>query len=468
MHADYSCWLRVTRDWQGGAALYRETYDNKSPWLYRWVRAIDSANPNVSVYLVESLMAATGATVLWVALRPVFPRVAFLAPLLLIVWSGTSETFYGGQTTEAFALWLDVTMVASAALAARRGSLVLAATCGGCLFLAAVLRPPAFLHSIACLPFVWLLWQRYPAKCAVQVLASACAGAVVLLGLFFLDAVAGGFGRDFLTVLETNRQYGSLASVPPATLALTTATTLARIMLGNAGALLLVAVSAVVCWRSSHFAARERLVWCGAVLLWLIAAVVSTLPGGRSYAHYFHFLWAPISILAVMWMVPLVRLETSNALRQRLILGIMAGTLLVAGLQQGYRAAKVLRDSPLREQGRTQLEAAVEYLNRNVPPQTPTLVNVWGDWAELYWRVPRPAPSFSIPHVLPRDLFDTWAEATLAQPPDLVVWDGTPWQAVDGASEPQLIARLEDMLHGNYELAERFGNLVVLRRKPRS
>jgi hypothetical protein len=206
-------------------------------------------------------------------------------------------------------------------------------------------------------------------------------------------------------------------------------------------------------------------VWCGAVLLWLIATVASTLPGGRGYAHYFHFIWAPLSLLAVLWLVLVLRRAEGKAARRRLILGVAAGVLLVAGLQQGYRAVKALRDSQPGEHGPTQLEAAVEYLDRNVAPQRPTLVHVWGDWAELYWRVPRPAASFSIPHVLPGELFDTWAKATLADPPEFVVWDGTPWQAVDDAANPQLVARVQDMLGSRYEPIERFGSLTVLRRK---
>ena len=160
-----------------------------------------------------------------------------------------------------------MTTLACFALAARRGSPGFAAIGGSCLFLATTFRPPVLLHGVACLPFVWMLWQRYSPRNAVQVLASACVGFALMLGLFFWDALASDFGEDFLTVLKRNRQYGSLASVPGTTLALTTATTLARILLDNACALLLVTMSAVVCWRSTCFALRQHRAWCVAALL---------------------------------------------------------------------------------------------------------------------------------------------------------------------------------------------------------
>ena len=161
MHVDFSCWLRIERDWCGSRAL-PETYDKKSPWVYRLVQLIDSPQPELSCYLAESVVAATVAVLFCAALRPAFPRIAPLAPLLLILWSGTSETFYGAQTIEAFAMWCDVAAISLLALAVHRQLPAWAFAAGACAFLAASLRQPVTIHAVAWIPFFWLLFWRQP------------------------------------------------------------------------------------------------------------------------------------------------------------------------------------------------------------------------------------------------------------------------------------------------------------------
>src|SRR5688572_27217921 len=154
MHADWSTRLRVARDWRGGAALYRETYCNTQPVVYLWILLIDSPRPELSQYLAEAALAAVSATVFSITLRRELPRAACVAPLLLISWSGMSTTFYGGQITEAPALWCEVLGLSCFALAARRRRFGLAALAGVFFVLAVSFRIPAAVDGLAWLPLL--------------------------------------------------------------------------------------------------------------------------------------------------------------------------------------------------------------------------------------------------------------------------------------------------------------------------
>jgi hypothetical protein len=462
MHADYSCFLRVAHDWRDGAALYRASYDNKTPWLYRGVLAIDSGRPEVSCYLAETALAALVATLFRAALAYSLPRIASIVPLLLIVWSGTSQTFYGAQTTEAFAMWFAVASISSLALAARSGSLGFAATAGGGLFCAAVLRPPAILLVIAWLPFLILMYRRQQRGLASRLGAAAVGGFAVLAGIFYCDLAAHDLWGEFVAVLAHNRAYAALDRAAwPASL-LQGGITLTRILLENPVVLMFLILSAVMWpWRR---AGAGRVCWFYAAGLWLFAAVASAFPGGRHYAHYYHLVWPPLSLLAALWLGSASRFGR-HRLPGRLIPGVACGALMIGCLQQAYSAAKVL--SAGDESPRRQIAAVAEFLSRETSPRTPVLVHVWRDWAELYWRVPLAAPSFPIPHVLPGPLFNQWLTVTLAQPPDFIVWDGTPWKAIDDRQSATVTKQIPELIARKYQEIKRVGELVIYRRANR-
>jgi hypothetical protein len=464
MHADYSCWLRVARDWRDGATLYRDTYDNKLPWLYRWVRAADSSRPEISGYLAETVLAAVAATIFRSALRPAMPRVASLAPLLVIVWSGTSSSFYGGQSTEAVALWFDVAALSLWALAALRGSAAWAFVAGACFFVEAVFRPPALVHLAAWLPFGWFAFQRHSQAVAGRVLAAAVAGWLLMLALLGIDSLASGHGPELLVVLARNRDYATRSELPLAASLVTGAARVVRLLAENPAAVLLVGMSAVVAWfRWRHTARRERAWWLAATL-WLLAAVTGALPGGRHYLHYYHFLWGPLGLLSTLWLSGSWHGAEARRLQRRLVVGVVVGSLAAALLQQGFQAARAVRGDQQPDQSRAALAEAATYLAQQTAPDVNVLVHVWGDWAELYWRVPRPACSYSIPHVLPADLFGPWQAAVLAEPPRFIVWDGTPWQPLDRPADTASAARWTAWLTEQYAPIERFDGLTIYRR----
>ncbi|MEX0677470.1 MAG: hypothetical protein WD063_10375 [Pirellulales bacterium] len=464
MHADYSCWLRVARDWRAGAVLYRETYDNKLPWVYRWVRAVDSARPEISCYLAESVLAAAGATLFAAALRPSFPRISPLVSVLLILWTGTSETFYGAQTTEAFALWCDVAAIGCWALAAQKGSPAWAFAAGIALVLTVTFRPPAVVHVIAWLPFLWLAYRRHSRKAAARNCAAALLGSIGMLALFCLDAVSSDWGSELPVVLARNARYGSLVPVAWGTSLFTAGATVARIVLGSPIALVFLVMTLVVWSRPPRRVPLPRKCWILAAILWCGAALAGAWPGGRHYAHYYHLLWPPLALLAALWLCRAWDVTFSKRVQEKLIVGVAAGSIIVAVLQQTYSAARAYRDDAQGQRPQTAVLEAARFLRRATSDTTPVVVHVWLDGAELYWRVPRPAPSFAIPHVLPRELFDQWAAATLAHPPEFIVWDGTPWQGVDGPPNPVVAERFKLLLAQEYRRVERYGELSVFRR----
>lgn len=76
-----------------------------------------------------------------------------------------------------------------------------------------------------------------------------------------------------------------------------------------------------------------------------------------------------------------------------------------------------------------EVHEAADYLTRISPPNEPVAVCVWDQWAELYWRVPRPAPTRCVApqcfYGFQQELFDEWVQAMLANPPSLIVADGS-------------------------------------------
>jgi len=467
MHCDYSCRLRVARDWRQGLALYRQTYDNPNPVVFLWLLAIDSPRPAVSGFLAETALAAGAGLFLWAALARAVPRLAGVVPLVLIALSGASPTFYGGQIAEAPAMWLDVIAVAALWLALEGGGLALAALAGAAGVLVVALRFPAVLHVAAWLPLVVL--HPGSRREQVRVVTAAALGACAALAAFVAHAQWFGYWHEFWVVFRRNLSYGALDRVPLADSVVAALKTLARIALANSLVVLLAVVAVAMTWSlRGRLRVRER-AWLAASVVWLAAAIAGAFPGGRHYAHYYHLIWPPLAVGLLLWLPPLARLARRGALVDRLAAAIAAGTLLVAVLLEGWRGAQAVRDLHAGRHPWNETTAAAEWLEQHTTRDTPVLVHVWLDWAELYWRVPRPAPSLAIPHVVPRDLFGEFLQTTEQEMPAWIVWDGTPWEPIDGplADETLLAARdrFVTRLERDYAERQRIGTLRILQRK---
>jgi hypothetical protein len=277
-----------------------------------------------------------------------------------------------------------------------------------------------------------------------------------------------GQTADFLAVLARNRAYTS--PVQQSWLAALAAggITIARLLVTNSVAIVLVSISGVVVWHSIRTFPRSQRSWCMAALLWTLAVVAGAMPGGRSYAHYYHFLWAPLSVLGTLWLAGRWSGRLAKGVQRRIVVGVAVGSLALAALHEAYSAARNVRDYWAGTHPRAVVDDAAGWLAAGTREETPVVVHVWGDWAELYWRVPRRSPSFSMPHVLPPILFNDWIQATLAEPPEVICWDGTSWEPIVGAADPALVERWTSLMKQQYVEAGRVGSLLILRRKPAS
>lgn len=471
MHCDYSCRIRIARDWAGGKELYRETYDNPQPIVFLWVLATDSSWPAASAYLAETALAACACLVFRRALLPSLARVASLVPLLLIVWSGVSPTFYGGQIAEAPALWLDVLGVSCFSLALRSGRHSLALVAGLCFFAMVGFRVPSGLHLATWLALLVALPSPFSER--KWSLAATAAGGVGLgLAALFVWGRLDGFGDELLVVIGRNFQYGALDRVPLAVSLVEGGKTLARIQLQNTLVGLLLVVSGVLLFTLRGSLRRGERAWLLVAVVWLAAAVAGAFPGGRHYAHYYHLTWPAVALLSVLWLAPLRRQMQPSARRlvsARLAFGIAAGAVLIGVLGQAHAAVKARRDWQQGTHAWNRLQQASEFLQRETLPQQAVLMNVWLDWAELYWRVPRPAPSLTIPHVVPRDRYEGWLAETRAAMPAWIVTDNTPWEPVDGSLVEESVRRMRDdfaaKIEREYILVRQIDGLRILKRR---
>jgi hypothetical protein len=475
MHCDYSCRLRIARDWQQGAALYRETYCNTQPIVYLAILAVDSSNPAVTCYLAETLLAAVACVVFWSALRKRLPVAAPVIPLLLIVFSGVSSTFCGGQITEAPALWCDILGFSLFAMALQKGrsalpseqrlAVVLAFLSGGFYLCEVGFRIPSAINAAACLPLLWE--QRRHWKLALTLSGAAITGAVAAFFAFFLHGWALGYWGDFVGVFQRNLAYGSLDRVPLAASAFAGLKTLARIHVANTIPVLLLTVSATtLIWRRGGLRRAEKTM-LGVAIFWLVAALISAFPGARHYDHYYHLCWPAITIGGCLWLGPLRRKLVARQIVAPLRGGLVAGALLAGLLIHLYSGAKALRDYHTGNHAWNAIEQAAAFLDEHVGREEPVTMNLWGDWAELYWRTSRPSPGLPVPHVIPRDLYSDWMAAVLANPPKWIVTDGTPLEPIDVSLHPDEESRLRllrERILVEYREVQRYGEVRILAR----
>jgi hypothetical protein len=426
MHSDYSMWLRVARDWQSGLALYEETYDNKQPTLFLFLRLIDWGNPRVSLYLAETLLAALGSLALCSALRRTVPACALLAPVLLIAVTGSAVTFMGGQCAEALALWFDVIALSCFVIALAGGAWWSMLAGGVSFFLMVSFRIPAILHGLAYLPLTWALFRQRGVKSALCLLSVFAAGIGLALLALFLHGQSEGYWEPFLQVFARNLQYGSLSRVPLSESVLTAARLVWELLTANAVLVVLTTMTLVVMGRQLFRLARQERLWLAVTLFWLTGTVAGIFPGGRGFEHYAHHIWAPLSILAVLW---LARIANPPHLSRQLAMGIGLGVLFLT-LGHDLQRFRLWQKAVAAANDRLQIiDQAARFLEEQSSPQAKMPVCVWGDWAELYWRVPRPSVSrcvmpICIAEIEPA-LFADWVAALVKTRPPLLVVDGT-------------------------------------------
>jgi hypothetical protein len=179
----------------------------------------------------------------------------------------------------------------------------------------------------------------------------------------------------------------------------------------------------------------------------------------------------PLALLSVLWLAPVRRQMRGDARRRlsaRLALGIACGVVLMGALGQAFAAVKARRDWQQGTHAWNRIEQASVFLQRETLPDQPVLMNVWLDWAELYWRVPRPAPALSIAHVVPRDRYEEWLEITRAAFPEWIVTDGTPWEPVDGplrGKAQQIRDEFTAQIEREYALVRQIDGLRILKRR---
>jgi hypothetical protein len=463
MHCDYSTRVRVARDWSGGQQLYVETYCNTQPLVYHWLLLIDSARPERSCYLAETLLAAASGTLLRAALVRTIPRAALFAPLILVAAVGTSETFYGGQIVEGPGLWCDVACVAALGLACRRNPRAWSLLAGLLAVALASFRIPAIVHLFG---YVLWLWCNGPLTRRRFLTIASCFlfGLMAAIGVLVGHAAWSGIAAGWFDVLARNVRYGSLARVPFRQSLWEGGKVLCRLALGQAPLATLVCVSLGGLVGRCVRRRSARVIVFG--LAWSGLAVVGAFPGGRHYPHYYHFIWPGLALAAAAWIQALPKGRTGKSLSSRLATALAVGIVGLAILGQAYRGAALRRDYLQGTHEWNSIERAAAFIQAEVPPDVPVLVNLWGNPAELYWKAPRPAPSFPVPHVVPRDLYGQFVTDILNRPPRFVVTDSTPWQPIDVPASPLLTSSIEQLIEWDYDLIFREGAIKVFRRRP--
>lgn len=413
VHCDYSTWLRVAQDWNAGQTLYGETFDNKNPTVFLVVGLLGWSNPAVSLYFAETLFAAFTASILFLALRRTAPRAALLAPMLLIAWSGTATTFVQGQTTETMALWCDVLAISCAVLAVRNASLGLVAVSGIFAFLAFSARIPCVIHIVAYWPIITRTNRRHGRRRTIQLMGVFAASFLGALLALYLHGQFDGYWDRFVDVTQYNLQYGAVDRIPMSASLLGTVKVLARIELANPLMVLLAVLSLPVLIRPTGKRPAGGRFWTAIAFTWLIAAVVGAYPGGRHYLHYYHTLWAPLSLIAALGLSEFSKNPKTRPAARSLIRAVAITVVGLAVLQNAYGIGKWASNRHTAADRQQPVIEAAEYLQQLTDADTPVALDLWLDNAELYWRVRRESGTFPIPQVLPGPKLKEWSKYVL-------------------------------------------------------
>ncbi len=477
-NSDFSYWLRIARDWRQGARLYEEVWENKLPTILILVGLCDGPDPKLSCYLIEASLITLAGFVLYRSMLRVAPRSALVAAVLLIAWTGMAPTFCVGQSTEAPAVSFEVIAYSLVLASALRTSVPGAFVGGLCSFLAITLRLPFVLHLAGYVPLLLMAARRQGRRsCALLV---GCWGAGFLFGLTALSvhATLYDYGRGLIGMLRENRAYVVDHAIAPIVSLWSFKDQMYRLVATHEVAVVLpcLTLAAAMVWRMR----RNRSIRLDALgfsaVFWLIAALLGVFPGGRHFEHYYHGIWAPLAILSSLWLSRLSIVPGTRSLTRALSVGLVAGVALASVPLQGIRLLAV-RVRGLDEDSARVLDAA-RYLQETSRSDEVVPVFVYGPWAELYWRVPRPpvadcvAPVLFAPHGLAAhqpDRFQRWLSSMIANPPRVVVVEDAD---LDPRPEPgrkppdDHFCQWVELIRRDYDISRRFGNLLILQRRP--
>ena len=166
--------------------------------------------------------------------------------------------------------------------------------------------------------------------------------------------------------------------------------------------------------------------------------------------------------------VPIHR-QVATPDRHELARAVVSYTLVVAVASSAWSFLRE-RSLPWGESpAKSAVKEAAAYLERLTTPEMPVPICVWNDWAELYWRTPRPSVTICIAPTLFNEIhpraFDEWVKAMLAQKPPLLVTDR--WML--GPTSESLLhlgvpgfPQLKEMVDRDYVVIHRIRDLCFL------
>jgi hypothetical protein len=471
LHCDYCIWLRVARDWHSGQQLYTEAYDHKQPMVIILAGLLDSSKPAVSLFIAETALLAIAAAALFAALMSTLPRAAWMAPLLLIAWTGASSTFYGGQIMEAFALSFGVIALSCCVLAARRGSATLALVGGAAYFLMGSLRLPNYLDGLAYLPFLFWAYRRCGRPVGNRLLASFLIGFAAVGASFLIFAAIDGHLRGAIEVTLFNFQFGALDRVPFSQSLLSSVKVVGRVCIENPLLVLMLMLTLTV-WLRERTAASasnrgraraeyERL-WGKTAVCWLVLSYLAAWPGGRHFFHYYHLMWGPACLLSALGIARLLADRSCRRVARLLANGAVAAALIQAtvvnvGVWDQWRRKARDETDP-----RIAVRQAVDYVHESTSPTTAIAAYVSVDNAEFLLLANRPALSYAVPDVLPEERLEEWAQAALNKQGAVIVVDE--WFSCRESKSPAFL-RLQNRLQTDLTAEESFGAIRIYRMK---
>lgn len=418
---DNCVYTRYARDWAAGARLYSDRYEPKTPVVFWLFRGLGAADPRLTTYFAAAGLLAAAATVVRLALTPLAPTAAAVAPVALI--AGVSAVGVH-HLYDSFALPASVLAIAAFGVGVGLNSITFwPAVAGAAFAVTAGLFPPAGLVAVALVPFaVWDVRAHglRPFLCRATVFVAA---ATALAGAVIAHMVYSGYWGGFWDAMRANRRYAAMDAEPVAVHLTRWGAQVYRLAALLGPAAVAAALGGLVVpalrWRSLSAGLRA---WAVVAGLWLAAAQAGTFPGGRHYANYYALLVGPLAVLAGLAFAAV----PDSPLTRRLLLGYATAVVLLSLLANGRDGLRYRRNDLAAR--RTQIRDVTYYLNHMTSPDEPVLVTVWGDWAELYWQAPRPSPSR---HIIPWNLVDIrpeffaeWAADVLAAPPRVIVTDG--------------------------------------------
>lgn len=457
VHCDYSTWLRVAQDWHAGKPLYGEAFDNKNPTVFLTVGLLGWSRPAWSLYLAETLIAALAASILFVAVSRTAPRAAVLAALFLVVWTGTSATFVQGQTTETMALWADVLAVSLTVLAVRNHSYRLAAVAGLFAFYAFSVRIPAVLHLVAYWPIVVFADRRLGRQRMLRLVAVFAAGFLAGLLALYVHGRVDGYWDRFVDVTRYNFQYGAIDRVPLSASLISAAKVVTRLGLANSIMVLLVAAG-LAAFGSRTRKLRGEGLWLAVGTTWLCAALLAAFPGGRHYEHYYHPIWAPLSLIAALGCGTLTRNFSRRADRRRFTWIVIGSVVGLAVAQNLYGLGKAWTARRAGDTAEAHIAEATAYLKPKKNDGIPIAMYVWLENAELYWRTAAESGTYPIPQVLPDDRLEVWSRFVIDQKIPLLVVDAS---FDDRKTGSRAFEELRNMLGSTYVEIRRIGTIRI-------